>query len=203
MIVFGAGGLVIQMLDHLIKNQDTNEVFLVIDDEYSKPRIDLPDFFSINYIVEIGNLNQHLYLCGIGDPYSRQKKFKWVEERKYKHYTLISDNCEISSLSSVHQGSIVLSKSIIEAKCTIGQSVLINVGVNVHHESKIGDFSVIGPGSIILGNVSIGEGVNVGAGTIILPNIKIGDWCIIGAGAVITKDLPPNSKVKGVPAKPF
>ena len=51
--------------------------------------------------------------------------------------------------------------------------------------------------------VWVGRGCWLGARCILLPGITVGDGCIIGAGAVVTRDVPPNTIVAGIPAKPI
>jgi len=93
---------------------------------------------------------------------------------------------------------------------------------------QIGDFTGIGPGSIILSasddyygdgfiglkvfgskyrnmvskDVILGRHVHIGAGTIILPGVTIGEGCSIGAGSLVTKDLPSWTICYGAPCKP-
>jgi len=47
----------------------------------------------------------------------------------------------------------------------------------------------------------IGRDVWLGAGVKVLGGVTIGDGCVVGAGAVVTRDLPPYSIARGVPAK--
>lgn len=49
--------------------------------------------------------------------------------------------------------------------------------------------------------VAIGKDVWLGAGVVVLKGVTIGDSAVIGAGAVVTRDVPPNAKVAGVPAR--
>ena len=51
--------------------------------------------------------------------------------------------------------------------------------------------------------VAIGADVWIGGGAIILPGVTIGDGAIIAAGSVVRADVPPASRVAGVPAKPI
>lgn len=92
---------------------------------------------------------------------------------------------------------------------------------------EIGDFSALGPGSIILAvtddyhgegfiglkvldkyrnvlckDVILGRHVHIGAGTIILPGVTIGDGCSVGAGSLVTRDLPEWTICYGSPCRP-
>lgn len=51
------------------------------------------------------------------------------------------------------------------------------------------------------GSVKIGAYSFIGAGSMILPGVTIGKGCIIGAGSVVSKDVPNYSIVVGSPAK--
>lgn len=52
-------------------------------------------------------------------------------------------------------------------------------------------------------NPTIGDNVTVFAGANVLGGVKIGDNVIIGAGSVVSKDIPSNTMVVGIPAKPI
>ena len=53
----------------------------------------------------------------------------------------------------------------------------------------------------VLGCIEIGNNVFIGANCIISNNVRIGDNVIIVAGSLVTNDIPPNSVVRGNPAK--
>lgn len=57
--------------------------------------------------------------------------------------------------------------------------------------------------SLLYRETLVKKEVKIGAGAIIMPGVTIGDGAIIGAGAVVTKNVPPNTIVAGVPAKPI
>lgn len=72
----------------------------------------------------------------------------------------------------------------VDAPLVMGEGVTVGHGV-ILHGVEIGDFSLIGMGSIVLGGA------------------KIGAHSIIAAGALVPEnaDIPPGSVVMGVPGK--
>jgi acetyltransferase-like isoleucine patch superfamily enzyme len=53
-----------------------------------------------------------------------------------------------------------------------------------------------------VGPVIIHDNVFVGYGAIIMPGVTIGPNSIVAAGAVVTADVPPDTVVAGIPARP-
>ncbi len=50
--------------------------------------------------------------------------------------------------------------------------------------------------------IVIGNDVWIGGNAVILPGVTLGDNVIVAAGAVVTRDVPDDTLVAGVPAKP-
>nr|WP_147302965.1 acyltransferase [Marinoscillum furvescens] len=51
-------------------------------------------------------------------------------------------------------------------------------------------------------SIEIGDDVWIASKVTILKGVKIGDGATVAAGAVVTKNVPPNTMVAGVPARP-
>ena len=53
------------------------------------------------------------------------------------------------------------------------------------------------------GEITMGEQVHIAVGATVRDDLNIGDRAVIGAGAAAVKDVPADTTVVGVPAKPM
>lgn len=104
--------------------------------------------------------------------------------------------------------------------CEKGDRIFIGNNVGINYGCKfmdvgniwIGDNVAIGPGvtiltadhvngQVVVKPVFIGNDVVIGANTTILMGVKICNGATVGACSLVTHDVPPNTLVKGIPAK--
>ena len=83
-----------------------------------------------------------------------------------------------------------------------------------HKTVYIGDYVTLGGNSRIIthypirsfredSKIKIGDYTYIGYGCLILPGVKIGNLCIIGAGSVLSSDIPDFHTAAGNPCKPI
>ncbi len=87
---------------------------------------------------------------------------------------------------------------------SIGNNVTITEDVKfISHDGGVGIFRKEIPGLNVFGRIVIKDNCFIGVNSVLMPNIVIGPNAVVGAGAVVTKDVPENTVVTGVPAKPL
>ncbi len=93
----------------------------------------------------------------------------------------VQDNCTLHTSSGMNPAEI-------EEYVTVGHNAII-------HGAKVGRYSLIGMGSIILDNAEIGEYTIIGAGSLVTKNKKIpsGVMCM-GSPARVVRELTEEEK---------
>ncbi|WP_432427508.1 acyltransferase [Salinilacustrithrix flava] len=100
----------------------------------------------------------------------------------------------------------------------IGDRVFLNSGAVVLAEERVvieddvglasdvyvadADFHALADRPLRQGPVRIGRGAWVATRAIILAGVSIGPRAVVAAGSVVTRDVPPDTLVAGVPARP-
>ena len=203
MLIAGAGGHALDVLDALASIGDLPEHLYFYDDTDSKTVLVHNRYPIIKSIEEAKRSlsSSNDFYIGVGDPLSRYALYQKMKSAGGALKSLKSNSAWISPHVFNIQDCDIFQFSIIGAKVNFGLGVLINARTNVHHEVTVGEFTEISPSATILGKATIGSFCQIGSGSIILPKRKIGSNVIVGAGTVVTKDIPDNSVVVGVPGK--
>jgi len=107
--------------------------------------------------------------------------------------------------AQIGEGCYICTKSLgTPWLVSLGNHVWISVDVIFHsHDGGTWVFRDKYPELDIFGPIVIEDNCLIGARAQLLPNIRIGRNSIVGAGSVVISDVPPNSIVMGIPARPI
>ena len=200
MIIIGTGGHarvvaeVAKLLDYEIKG--------FIDLNYSGKEELILGFPVLGGLEQLKYLPSCIsFFAAIGENAERKQVFDDMVDKGYLPIMLVHPTAIIGEGVKLGKGSLICAGSIITTNAQIGDNSIINTGAIIDHETEVGTNSHIGPGSKIAGRVKIGDLAFIGTGVSVMNNIQIGDSVTVGAGSIIIRDVPPNSKVVGVPGR--
>lgn len=144
----------------------------------------------------------------------RAARLAWVSDAFFAHI------CYRLRMRLLARGIPILPRilhkiSMMTAQMSIGDPVHLHPGIYFPHGQVVLDGLVeIQSGTVIAPWVSIGlvagdfrgptigKQVFIGTGSSLLGPFTVGSGAIVGSGAVVTKDVPENTMVVGIPAKP-
>jgi sugar O-acyltransferase (sialic acid O-acetyltransferase NeuD family) len=101
------------------------------------------------------------------------------------------------------QGNIITANCIFTTTINIGSFNIFNLNCTIGHDVEIGNCNVINPGVNISGGVKIGDRNLLGVNSTILQFKSIGNDVVVGASSMVNKDVPDQTTVVGIPAKPL
>jgi len=138
----------------------------------------------------------------IGNNTIREHLLKHARRLGFQTPSYIHPSCLIHSTVSIGESVYILSATSVMPYTVIEDNVMISMGVNVAHHTRLGCCSFYSQGTNVGASIEIGKGAFLGIGSTIMTGInRIGQHTIIGAGAVIIKDIPDKAVVVGNPGK--
>lgn len=111
----------------------------------------------------------------------------------------------ISGDPQIGEGTWIGAFTIVDGSggLTIGRGCDVSSGAHIYtHASTKRCVSAREYNVVDRAPVTIGDYVFIGANAVIQMGVTIGDRAVISAGSVVTADVPANTLVSGVPARP-
>ena len=175
-----------------------HEVVVVAD-----PSIEEPDWLGVPFTRDdaaaVKDYRPHAAAVAIDDPRARNRVHDALGELNLPVLSLVGGY--LGEGTAHGDGLVVQRLAHLSERCRVGRGLRLNVGANVMHDNRLGEFVTVAPNAVLLGGVAVGDHSYIGANATLLPGITVGRGCTVGAGAVVTNDVPDGATVKGSPAK--
>jgi acetyltransferase-like isoleucine patch superfamily enzyme len=85
----------------------------------------------------------------------------------------------------------------------VGDRVVIERGVGcITHDGAAWVFRRLVPDLQVFGPIVLEDDCYIGVGAILCPGIRVGRNAVVMAGALVISDVPPDTAVMGIPARP-
>jgi sugar O-acyltransferase (sialic acid O-acetyltransferase NeuD family) len=202
MLIAGAGGHAIEILDIILETFPEAEVFFF--DDLNNVEMIHGTFPVLKTEAAVRDLfkKDNRFCIGVGPSHLRYALYQKMQGFGGRHQGVRAKSAEVSNFSSsVDPGVDLCKQTFISSLTEIGLGTLINTGAKIHHHVKIGTFCEIGPGAMLLGKSQVGSRCFIGAGATLLPQVRVCDDIVVGAGAVVISDITIEGTYAGVPAK--
>lgn len=208
-LIYGRGGQALEVVGiaHAAGIlADDGDTFTVVRDGTGDDRNLLPfDTLTESTAAERFRERESRVIVAIGSSQVRREVVDRVSKRfKRAVFPNVIDPSAIIAPQAhlaIDTGVIALQRATITNLAVIGEHCHLNVGAFVGHECLLGDFTTLGPHSVVCGRCILGTGVVVGANSTVNDTIRLEDNVIIGSGSVVVRDVLQPGTYAGNPIR--
>ncbi|MBI5219524.1 MAG: hypothetical protein HY958_11390 [Bacteroidia bacterium] len=191
MLIIGTGGLGKEILGILIEDGFSDEICF-FDENPNAPDL---LYYKFKVFKTPEDLKQYFakgdkrFITGIGNPRIREKLTSRIQDAGGELYSVISKKSSIFFLNEKYNGIIIQPGVGISHNVKIGTGAAIHINSTIGHSTTLGKYVNVGPNATIIGPVEIGDYSYISAQAVILSHLKIGKNVVVTTGKIIDRDL--------------
>ena len=141
-------------------------------------------------------------IVAIGDNLIRSQAAARVSEMcpSLPFVSAIHPKAAIARDVSIGEGTVIMAGVSVNPSCRIGRFCILNTNSSLDHDSVMEDFSSLAPHATTGGNCRIGEYSAISIGAVLIHGVHIGKHTVIGAGSTVLKHVESFCVAYGTPA---
>ncbi|WP_374079951.1 acetyltransferase [Bdellovibrio bacteriovorus] len=183
-LVVGVGGHS-KVVSEIIRQNQQWEIAAYIDEGSS-----LCNFLGRQVITTLNEAREYFpttkyAFVAIGSNEARKKWHALLQKNDYNIPSFIHPTAWVSDSALIEDGVLVCAKAIVGASCFVGEGTILNCSSVLDHDSQVGTFSHISPGTIVCGGGRIGSNSLIGPGSVIEKLAYVPDNTLLAPMTVI------------------
>lgn len=111
----------------------------------------------------------------IGNNCVRERIYNIAAKIGYEFPNLVHSSTYISPYAKIGWGCVLLNNVIVQNGSSVGNGVLLNPGVEIHHDCTVDDFDLIYTNSVVRTYAKVGKRVRIGSNVTISNNAVVQD----------------------------
>ncbi|RIV39631.1 NeuD/PglB/VioB family sugar acetyltransferase [Micromonospora radicis] len=168
----------------------------------NRKRAELAGAPYLGTLATLGQLPPQTHVTlGLGDPRVRRAVAGRIDVLGLPVASLVHPDATVGTDLVSAEGLVVFAGARITTNVTAGRYLHVNQNATLAHDCAVGDHVSLHPLAAVSGECHLGTAALIGAGAVVLPGLRVGAGATVGAGACVVRDVPPESVVKGVPAR--
>jgi sugar O-acyltransferase (sialic acid O-acetyltransferase NeuD family) len=142
-------------------------------------------------------------IVAVGDNFDRSKVVSHVRGicPDIPFVSSVHPKASIATDVSIGEGTVIMAGVSVNSSCSIGRFCILNTNSSLDHDSIMEDFSSLAPRATTGGNCRIGSYSAISIGAVLIRGVHIGNNTVVGAASLVLKSIDSFIVAYGSPAK--